>query len=493
MLSVAAISFANGPSQVVFAEEYTNEDSSNEDSDSSTGNTDSNETENPDSNPTANTQQTDSASNSDVLVISDITADTSNATPAPTSNENLSDPLNNPNSENTNDSNDANNNNEASPSLIAGFNNVSTEEESNTLIKPLDEIIQTTVVEETKEPSYLNDLVHDEFRNLIEEPIVPEVPVIEEPDIEEPVVEHEHSYMYSPISSRHHKIICEDGDYEAIGRCEDEDHDGFCDNCEQELHIDESQKEITIVENFSWTYTLSSGVVLNGSTPQSYYAQLETDNQVVYTKEAFEKIAAAGNFVYDFTNIEDLDFPEELPNDVFITYSVSLDGEISDLSIEYGEVDDSGEEEFITKTQSDLDKAKEEKELKEQELLEKVPEIVDSELKEEKPAEEPVEEVKEEVLDETKDSEDKKDKETDDSDSKNEIVAKEDEILPENVVTDDTAESDDASTENVEDASTDDATESSDESSTQSDSSSSSADSSSDDSSDSDNSDNGEN
>ncbi|MCR4831082.1 MAG: hypothetical protein K5883_06470 [Pseudobutyrivibrio sp.] len=176
---------------------------------------------------------------------------------------------------------------------------------------------------------------------------------------------HEHEFTYAPFSARTHKVFCVDGDYESVEKCTDEDHDGHCDICGQSFAIDDTEKNIMIVENYKWEYTLSSGSVIEGTTPQYYGQTYTTDNEIVYTEEILTSVFENGDLFYDASEIDKLNLPEELPSDTTITYDVTLDGTVENVSVDY--VASENEEEDIEKLNADLLAEKEKVEILDEE------------------------------------------------------------------------------------------------------------------------------
>ena len=47
--------------------------------------------------------------------------------------------------------------------------------------------------------------------------------------------EHEHHYVYEKYNKHYHKKVCEDGDYEKLEKCVDENHDNVCELCGNDI------------------------------------------------------------------------------------------------------------------------------------------------------------------------------------------------------------------------------------------------------------------
>ena len=198
----------------------------------------------------------------------------------------------------------------------------------------------------------------DEEDVLDEEDILDEEEIIEEDILNEEKPEdeeHEHILSYSPYSLRRHLVKCEDGDYEALEHCIDEDHDSYCDICGQELVTDENQRSVIVREN-----TYQESPLLDGTMIGEYYENtlintFET-NTVMYSEDTI--MSFVGDLGISSIDFDDLGLPEELPIDTYIEYYYK-DGEVSDITVDYSAVDEDGEETIVTEV-IQADKAVEE-------------------------------------------------------------------------------------------------------------------------------------
>ena len=237
---------------------------------------------------------------------------------------------------------------------------------------------------------------------------------LEEEELEE---EHEHEFIYISVGEHQHKKVCTADDCditeEIIEDCVDENDDKVCDLCGEKLEPTEFQKTSGItVEIHSWTPFLDGDgevyVDLEGNVLGVYMSSIanhyEVEDRIVIADmiNAFNESDEYFNMTTEFSNLDGIDavyndllaIGEELPSDTYVVIT-ERDGVIESYSVEF-------EDNYDPNFNKD-DAAK----VVEEEALEAEDVDADAEDKE-----------AEELIDDT------------------EIVAKEDEILPEDVVVD---------------------------------------------------------
>lgn len=237
---------------------------------------------------------------------------------------------------------------------------------------------------------------------------------LEEEELEE---EHEHEFIYISVGEHQHKKVCTADDCditeEIIEDCVDENDDKVCDLCGEKLEPTEFQKTSGItVEIHSWTPFLDGNgevyVDLEGNVLGVYMDSIanhyEVEDRIVIADmiNAFNESDEYFNMTTEFSNLSGIDavyndllaIGEELPSDTYVVIT-ERDGVIESYSVEF---EDNYDPNF---NKNDAAKVVEEEAL--------------------------------EAEDTDANAEDKEAEETADD---TEIVAKEDEILPEDVVVD---------------------------------------------------------
>ena len=132
---------------------------------------------------------------------------------------------------------------------ISESNNESNEDSAETVI----DNNETTESEETD----VSEDISGELSEQDSTEETEETEEIEETEVtDEADVDHEHHYSYEKYNRRYHKKVCEDGDYEKVEKCVDENNDNICDMCSNDIEdISSISSSITIEVKHSSTQT----------------------------------------------------------------------------------------------------------------------------------------------------------------------------------------------------------------------------------------------
>lgn len=186
--------------------------------------------------------------------------------------------------------------------------------------------------------------------------------------------EHEHHYIYEKYNKHYHKKVCEDGDYEKLEKCVDENHDNVCELCGNDIEdVSTINSSINIeVKHFSdQTATIEYEDKTYEIELEGDYYTSDVTNLTTSARCNFEYFIAAahdlenedfclytGNINYglfnDLVGIEDLysELSEygDIPTDISIVI-FEKNGEIQDYTIEmednYVPSDNSKDDEIV--------------------------------------------------------------------------------------------------------------------------------------------------